>query len=126
MRILFEEVMLNFPHMIDAEFVGELDLVECILKQFQFGSFFPGAWQLMLVEFPSFIAEPVSFLIRVLEKLDRSGPTQAEVRRRGRRSDSEKGSASTRSITHACGARYHGAGSSKLLAPTAAYHLPQS
>ena len=42
MRILFEEVMLDFPHMIDAELVGEFDLIERILEKLEFGAFFQG------------------------------------------------------------------------------------
>jgi hypothetical protein len=36
--------------MIDAEFVGEFNLIERVLKEFEFGAFGPGAGQLMLVE----------------------------------------------------------------------------
>ena len=32
MRILFEKVMLDFPHMVDAELVRQLNLVERVLE----------------------------------------------------------------------------------------------
>jgi hypothetical protein len=60
MRILFEEVMLDFPHMIDAELVGEFYLIECILEKLELGTFFPGAGQLMFVECSQFHAEEIS------------------------------------------------------------------
>ena len=46
--------MLHFPHMIDAEFVGEFNLIERILKKFELIAFVPGAGQLMLVECSQF------------------------------------------------------------------------
>src|SRR5262249_34661868 len=49
-RVFLEKVMLDFPHMVDAEPVGELDLVEGVLKQFQFSVRLPRSWQLMLIE----------------------------------------------------------------------------
>ncbi len=54
MRILLEEVMLDFPHVIDADFVGEFDLVERVLDQFQFRAGTPRTGQLMFVERPKF------------------------------------------------------------------------
>ncbi len=42
--------MLDFPHMIDAQLVGQLDLIERILEKLEFGAFFPRTRQLMLVE----------------------------------------------------------------------------
>ncbi len=50
MRIFLEEVMLDFPGVVDAEFVGELDLIERILEQLQLIALFPGTRQLMLIE----------------------------------------------------------------------------
>jgi hypothetical protein len=50
MCIFLEKVMLDFPHVVDAESVGELDLIERVLKQFQFPARRPGARQLMLIE----------------------------------------------------------------------------
>jgi hypothetical protein len=46
--------MLDFPHVIDAELVGKLNLIQGVLEKFQFVAFFPGAWQLMLVECSQF------------------------------------------------------------------------
>src|SRR5580704_981625 len=50
MSILFEKVMLDFPHVVDAELVGELDLVECVPKQLQLRSLCPRTRQLMLIK----------------------------------------------------------------------------
>src|SRR5579885_2828072 len=50
MRVLFEKVMLDFPHVVDSEPVGEFDLVECILKEFQFRPGRPWAGKLVFVE----------------------------------------------------------------------------
>ncbi len=50
MRIFLEEMMLDLPCMVDAELVGEFDLVERVLEQFQLVAILPGARQLMLVE----------------------------------------------------------------------------
>jgi hypothetical protein len=44
MRVFLEEVMLNFPHVIDSEPVREFDLVKRILKQLQLRPFFPRTW----------------------------------------------------------------------------------
>ena len=35
-RVFFEEVMFDFPHVVDADFVGQLDLIERVLNQLQF------------------------------------------------------------------------------------------
>jgi hypothetical protein len=59
MRVFFEEVMLDFPDVVDAETVGELDLVERLLIQTQLGLLAPGLRQLMLVEQSEF-HRPVS------------------------------------------------------------------
>ena len=50
MRVLLEKVMLNFPHVIDAELVRELDLVERVLEQLQLRALFPRTGQLMLIK----------------------------------------------------------------------------
>ena len=42
--------MLDFPDIVDAETIGELDLVERLLIKPQLGIFGPGLRQLMLVE----------------------------------------------------------------------------
>src|SRR6266851_6529620 len=49
-RILFEEMMLDFPGVIIAEPVGQLDLVERVLVELQFAAGQPRARQLQLVE----------------------------------------------------------------------------
>ena len=50
MRVFFEKVMLDFPHVVDAELVGELDLIERILKQLQLRALLPRTRQLMLIK----------------------------------------------------------------------------
>src|SRR5579875_396361 len=50
MRVLFEEVMLHFPHVIDAELVGQLDLIEGVLEQLQLRAGRPRPGQLMFIE----------------------------------------------------------------------------
>ncbi len=50
MRVLLEEVVLDFPGVVDAEAIGELDLVESFVEEALFVAFAPGAWKLMLVE----------------------------------------------------------------------------
>ena len=49
-RVLLEEVVLHLPRVVDAELVGELDLVERILEQLQLVAVVPGARQLVRVE----------------------------------------------------------------------------
>src|SRR5207237_5933175 len=49
-RVLLEEVMLDFPGVVVAELVGELDLAERILQQLILALRAPRARQLMLVE----------------------------------------------------------------------------
>ena len=51
-RVLLEEVMLDFPRVIDAEPVGELDLRQRVLKQALLAVRLPGARQLVFVEDP--------------------------------------------------------------------------
>ncbi|MGC2522987.1 MAG: hypothetical protein WA417_10185 [Stellaceae bacterium] len=53
-RIFLEEMVLDLPHIVDAEPVGELDLVERILIEAQLGSFVPRLRQLVLVKNPEF------------------------------------------------------------------------
>ena len=50
MRIFFQKMVLDFPGEVDAEFVGELDLIERLLKQPVLGAIVPRPRQLMLVE----------------------------------------------------------------------------
>ena len=49
-RILLKEMVLDLPNIVDAEPVGELDLVEGLLVKPQFGVLGPRLGQLMLVE----------------------------------------------------------------------------
>ena len=50
--VLLEEVVLDLPHVVDAEPVGQLDLVERVLHQSQLGTVVPRTRQLVLVEDP--------------------------------------------------------------------------
>ena len=50
--VLLEEVVLDLPHVLDAERVGELDLVERVLDELVLGAVVPGAADLVLVEDP--------------------------------------------------------------------------
>ncbi len=52
MRILVQEVMLDLPGMVEAQPVGEDDLVERLVKQPRLVARPPGLGQLMLVEHP--------------------------------------------------------------------------
>ena len=54
MRVLFEEVVLDLPGMVDAQSVGQLDLIEGVLEQPVLGAVVPGAGELVLVEDPEF------------------------------------------------------------------------
>jgi hypothetical protein len=49
-RIFLEKMVFDFPGVIDAEFVGELDLVERLLEQPLLGAVVPRSRQLVLVE----------------------------------------------------------------------------
>ncbi len=48
--VLLEEVVLDLPHVLDAERVGELDLVERVLDQLVLGAVVPRPTDLVLVE----------------------------------------------------------------------------
>ena len=50
MRIFLEEVVLDLPDVVDAEPVGEFDLVERVLVEAALGVLVPGLRQLVLVE----------------------------------------------------------------------------
>ena len=52
--VLLEEVVLHLPHVVDAELVRELALLERVLDQRDFGVVTPRPRQLMLVEDPDF------------------------------------------------------------------------
>ncbi len=49
-RVLLEEVVLDLPGVVDAEAVGELDLVERVLEQLELAAVAPGPRELVLVE----------------------------------------------------------------------------
>ena len=49
-RVLLEEVVLDLPHGVEAELVGQLDLVEGVLDELPLGVLGPGPRQLVLVE----------------------------------------------------------------------------
>ena len=49
-RVLLEEVVLDLPHVVDAQPVRELDLLERVLEQPVLGVVVPRAGQLVLVE----------------------------------------------------------------------------
>jgi len=48
--VLLEEVVLDFPRVVDAEPVGQLDLAEGVLEELELAAFRPRARKLMLVE----------------------------------------------------------------------------
>jgi hypothetical protein len=50
MRIFLEKMVLDFPGVVDAEFVCELDLIKRFLEQPVLGAIVPRPRQLMLVE----------------------------------------------------------------------------
>ncbi len=52
MGVFVEEVMLDLPRVVDAEPIGEFDLIECLLKHFMLGAFTPGARELVFVKNP--------------------------------------------------------------------------
>ena len=56
MRILFQEVVLDFPGVVEAELVSELDLVEGLLEELVLAVFVPVSGQLMFVEDAEFHA----------------------------------------------------------------------
>ena len=51
-RVLLEEVVLDLPHVVDAEGVGELDLLQRVLDQLLLAALLPRAGVLVLVEDP--------------------------------------------------------------------------
>src|SRR5262249_46137865 len=53
-RIFLEEVVLDLPGVVDAQAVGELNLIERFLVQAQLGAVVPWPRQLVLVEDPEF------------------------------------------------------------------------
>ena len=57
--VLLEEVMFDFPGVVDAEIVGELDLIEGVLEELLLLTLAPGLGQLVFVEDPNFISDSV-------------------------------------------------------------------
>ena len=49
-RVLLEEVVLDLPHVVEAEAIGELDLIERIVEQLLLSALAPGLRQLMFIE----------------------------------------------------------------------------
>ena len=49
-RVLLEEVVLDFPRVVDAELVGELDLGEGVLEELELRAIGPRARELVFVE----------------------------------------------------------------------------
>jgi hypothetical protein len=49
-RIFLEKMVFDFPGVVDAELVGEFDLIERLLKQPVFVAFVPWPWKLVFVE----------------------------------------------------------------------------
>src|SRR4030095_11923407 len=56
MGIFLEEVMFDFPRIIDTEAIGDLDLLERVVEQLLFSTVGPRPRQLMLVEDSEFHA----------------------------------------------------------------------
>ena len=50
MGIFLQKMMLHLPGVIDAETVGQFDLIQRVLKQLQLVAVMPGARQLMLIK----------------------------------------------------------------------------
>jgi hypothetical protein len=48
--VLLEEVVLDLPHHVEAQPVGQLDLLQGVLDQVVLGRVVPRPWQLVLVE----------------------------------------------------------------------------
>ena len=51
-RVLLQEVVLHLPGVVDAQLVGQLDLVQRVLEKLQFGPLAPGFGVLVFVEDP--------------------------------------------------------------------------
>ena len=74
-RVLLEEVVLDLPDVLDAQAVGQLDLVEGVLHQLAFGVLLPGTADLVLVEDPELHAVPLDSPVK---------PVRSRVSRPGR------------------------------------------
>ena len=58
MAVLLQEVVLDLPHHVEAETIGQLDLLERVLQEAVLGVHLPRARQLVLVEDPELHAAP--------------------------------------------------------------------
>src|SRR4051794_31036949 len=58
--VLLEEVVFDLPHVVDAERVGELDLLQRVLDELVLGTFVPRAGKLVFVEDPELHCETSS------------------------------------------------------------------
>src|SRR5262245_6717280 len=68
-RVFLEEVMLDFPRVVDPEPIGELDLRQRVLKELQLRAVVPRARQLVLVEDPEFHDGPFAGRRGLIEAL---------------------------------------------------------
>jgi hypothetical protein len=69
--VFFEEMMLRSPNVVEADFVGEFDLVESILEGSMIGVAAPGTRELMLVEAAKFHASSSYNALRGGKKMAR-------------------------------------------------------
>ncbi len=58
MAVLLQEVVLDLPHHVESEAVGQLDLLQGVLQEAVLGVVLPGARQLVLVEDPELHGAP--------------------------------------------------------------------
>jgi hypothetical protein len=50
MRVFLQEVVLDFPRIVDADAVSQFDLVECVLKKLQLVAVVPWPRELVFIE----------------------------------------------------------------------------
>src|SRR4029453_3032309 len=73
-RVLLEEVVLDLPHDVEAQAVGQLDLLEGVLDERQLAAVVPGAGELVLVEDAELHGAATSVVARALNSASRSAP----------------------------------------------------
>jgi hypothetical protein len=79
-RIFLEKMVFDLPGVIDAEFVGEFDLIERLLKQPVLVALIPRARQLMLVENAEFLGRStLLFAHDLFAKPEAAFPDHARV-----------------------------------------------
>jgi hypothetical protein len=83
MAVLLEEVVLDLPHGVDAQTVGELDLLERILQQPVLVAVLPRSGQLVLVEDPELHGAPVGDVGPATPQRSRGAPPGARGRTPG-------------------------------------------